>query len=162
MRLLRTVGLSAILAALACLPVLGQEEVFADDFDDGDALGWAAVHGGRGWHVVDGRYVFDGSGWGRYRAIANVYLVDGAISFKATPLEQGELGWGSFGVVVKYVDSAHYVIVRFGAYNGVSVMQWQGGERSSDSIGSLTAELGREYEVRVEVEGDQQRTFLDG
>jgi len=65
-------------------------------------------------------------------------------------------------VVVKYVDSAHYVIVRFGAYSGVSVMQWKGGERSSESIGSLTAETGREYEARVEVEGDQLRTFLDG
>ncbi len=162
MRTLRIVALSGVLAALLCLSTFGQQDVFTDDFNDGDALGWAAVSGGRGWHVQDGRYVFDGSGWGRYRAVANVYLVDGAISFKATPLEQGELGWGSFGVVVKYVDSAHYVIVRFGAYGGISVMQWKGAERTSDSIGSLKAELGREYEVRAQVQGDQLRTFLDG
>ncbi len=85
MRTLRIVALSGVLAALLCLSTFGQQDVFTDDFNDGDALGWAAVSGGRGWHVQDGRYVFDGSGWGRYRAVANVYLVDGAISFKATP-----------------------------------------------------------------------------
>jgi len=162
MRSSHVLALSAMLTALACAACSGQDGIFADDFDDGDALGWAPLHGGHDWHVRAGRYVFDGRGWGRYQAVANAHIVDGIISVKATPLQPGELGWGSFGVILKYADPAHYIIVRFGAYNAVGVMQWDHGERSTETIGKLEAEIGREYEARFEVEGDQLRTFLDG
>ncbi len=116
-----------------------------------------------GWKVADGRYVFDDPGWGRHMTVAPVAIADGAITVRATPLaESAAHGWASFGVLVKYYDSAHYVAVRFGAYGGVSVYNQHGGERTIDSIGTLEAQVGREYEARLEIEGDRLRVFLDG
>jgi hypothetical protein len=156
--------LTAVLALLIAGLCPAQEDVFTDDFDAGLATGWTAVSGGSDWRVREGSYVFDGGGWGRYRTLSPVAIVDGAISFVATPLGESvhQPPWATFGVVIKYVNGANFVIVRFGAYNGISVMQWREGERTIASIGTLDAEVGREYQVRVEVEGDQLRTFLDG
>lgn len=151
-----------LLALVIMLPAMAQDGTWVADFDAG-AEGWATVGGSSRWRAQGGRYVFDEPGWGRHMTVAPVLMADGAIVVRATPLaESAAHGWASFGVVVKYADSAHFVAVRFGAYDGVSVYAIGGGERQITSIGALEAEIGRTYEARLEVEGDQLRVFLDG
>lgn len=158
---IRWLILSGILGILAP-SAPAQEQVYVDDFEQG-AEGWTVVHGASRWKAVDGRYVFEEPGWGRHMTVAPVRMIEGTITVRATPLAESQAhGWASFGVIVKYADSAHLVAVRFGAYNGVSVIRWDGGDRAIEGVGRLDAEVGREYEARLEVEGDQLRTFLDG
>ena len=155
--------LKALLALMVAGPCLAQGEVFSEDFSAGDAPGWTVLSGGRNWRVQEGRYIFDGEGWGRYRTLAPVAIVDGTISFTATPLAESahEPPWASFGVIVKRAGVADSIIVRFGAYDSIALMRWQGAERTIKHIGTLDAEVGREYRVRIEVEGESLRVFVD-
>lgn len=70
--------LTSFIALLFAGPCPAQEDVFTDDFDAGNAVGWTAVSGGSDWRVRDGRYVFDGGGWGRQRTLSPVAIVGGA------------------------------------------------------------------------------------
>lgn len=150
------------LALLLALPVIAQDGSYTESFA-GPVKGWTAVGGPAAWLVADGRYVFPEPGWGRHMTVAPVEIIDGAITVRATPLALSEAhGWTSFGVLAKYRDAAHFVAVRFGAYNGVSAYIQEGAERRIESLGTLTAQVGREYLVRVEVTGDQLRVSLDG
>ena len=161
---MRTVRLLvSLLALLACACCLAQD-VYTEDFSGPEATGWSPVNGGHSWRVRDGQYVLDATGWSRYQSLAPVMMQDGTISVTATPLAEStqQPPWASFGVVVRYTDSAHCTLVRFGAYNGVSVMRWSDGERTIEAIGTLDAEVGRAYQVRVQVQGATLRTFLDG
>ncbi|MGC9317238.1 MAG: hypothetical protein ACP5KN_04290, partial [Armatimonadota bacterium] len=138
-RLMLTGALALIMA-----PAPAQEQIYTADFTEG-AEGWSVVQGASGWKVTDGRYVFEEPGWGRHMTVAPARLIDGAITVRATPLAESRThGWASFGVIVKYVDSAHLVAVRFGAYDGVSVICWDGADRTIEGIGTLDAEVGRE------------------
>ncbi len=147
---------------LAWAPCGAQVELYTESFDDG-ARGWITVGGPAAWTAAEGRYVFPEPGWGRHMTVAPVEMVDGAITVRATPLaESAAHGWAGFGVLVKHADSAHFVAVRFGAYDGVSAYIQDGGERRIESMGRLEAEIDREYRVRVEVAGDQLSATIDG
>lgn len=152
------------LALLGVHSCSAQGALFSDDFDDGNATGWQPRSGWQAWRVVDGRYRLDSASWGRYYTLAPVAVVDGAIEVTATPLGQSshEPPWACFGIVVKYRDAGNMVVVRFGAYNAVAVLQWRGGQRTIDGLGELTATVGRAYHVRVQVQGDRLSVFVDG
>lgn len=157
-----TMLLVALALALLAVTADAQDDAWTEDFEGG-AEGWTVVHGASQWRVTDGRYVFDHPGWGRHMVAAPVQIVDGAITVRAEPLaESADHGWACFGVLVKHANSGDYVAVRFGAYDGVSVYRMDGGEQVIETIGRLDAEVGRQYEARLEVAGGTLRVSLDG
>lgn len=121
------------------------------------------------WDVVSGEWVTQGgklkmmsTEYERYIALAAVDLVNGAVSGTAKPTAKSSLGWGAFGVVVKYTDSANWIAVRFGAYDGITVMKQVAGQLSLAGLGKFTAEIGREYRFEAIVSGGRVEVRLDG
>lgn len=154
---------AAVIALLmVAIPCFAQGETWEETFDR-DPEGWTVISGPDSWTTAEGRYIFPDFGWGRHMVMAPVEIVDGTITVSGGALGMSEAhGWGCFGVVVKYRDPGNFIALRFGAYGRVSIYKMEEGTRSFINIGELEAEVGQMYEVRLQVEGDQLRVWLEG
>ena len=139
-----------------------EQGVFQDTFDEPEFCQWRARRGS--WRVGAGRYALSDRSFGRYMAVAPVLMAEGTIEGVAVPLAPSvqKTPRAVFGVVVKWIDSANWVAVRYGEYGGVAGLVMEAGSLRLRGMGEFTAEVGRAYRFRVETAGEQVTVYCDG
>ena len=124
---------------------------FRDDFEAGDIGLWHPIKGT--WEWRDGHLRLATGGWGRFVTLCPVLLQDGSIEAKATPTTKGVHGYGVFGVMVKWLDSANWLAVRYGQYGGTAVFILEDGKQTIKSLGKLEVPVGSSHDIAVTVAG---------
>jgi len=67
-----------------------------------------------------------------------------------------------FGVVVKWIDSANWIALRYGEYGGVSVLVTVDGKLEVKGVAKFTTKVGRAYRFKAEVQGTRVMAYCDG
>lgn len=134
--------------------------VFTDGFDAGDTGLWRNLKGTWTWR--EGRLNIAADGWGRFVVLAPVLLQDGAISGSAVPTANSVHGHGVFGVMVKWLDSANWMAVRYGQYGSVAAYIREDGKQSVKGLGTFPVRLGQTYDFGVTVAGNRLTASCDG
>ena len=134
--------------------------VFSDDFSSPDMTMWRRLPIRMG-RIADSQFQF------RYRsqrtayALAPVYLINGAIEGIATATAAPQRRTCGFGVMVKRLDAANWVAVRYGYPNAVTKLTCVANERSAERIGRCPIEVGRKYRFKVVVKGGNMQVYCD-
>jgi len=131
-------------------------DAFRDSFDSGTLGPWSCPSGE--WSIENGRLAQKTQTWGRHKVFLRRTLWEGSISVRAKVTQPTSMGWGCFGLLLKFGNGRDSAVVRYGAYGNICLMSTAG-----DVIfGRFRAELGREYRLRVDIAGGRLTVCLDG
>ena len=134
--------------------------IFEDDFELAEPCLWGTSRGQ--WKNREARLEMTSDGWARYTTLAPVAVVDGSIEGTAVPVAKSAQGRGVFGAVVKWIDAANWVAVRYGEYGGVGALVTVDGKLKVKGICKFSAMLGQSYRFKVEVTGGRVVAYCDG
>lgn len=136
---------------------------FADDFEDGNFLGWTAS--GTGWSVVqDGTKVLRQSdSIGEYIAIADgTSASDSVIEARIKMTDEGPSSTGS-GIVFRYADGDNYYWLNLRRPdNKLRLMKKSGNVWSQVYAAALPQSLNSWYSVKIEAFGGSIRAYVNG
>ncbi|MEU0264499.1 alpha-L-arabinofuranosidase C-terminal domain-containing protein [Nocardioides sp. NPDC006303] len=137
-------------------------ELFADDFEDGNAEGWSPLANRGSWSVVDGAYTqTDAAAQDTLVKGSDITASDYDINLKAKKLSGAEGFLVAFGVK----DSGNLYWWNIGGWNNTRTVvekATNGGKETLVAREGHSIETGRTYDVRIQVRGTHVRLFLDG
>lgn len=130
-----------------------QAQYFTDDFDDGNADGWATVSGS--WSVAGDVFRQDDTAGGLAVA-GDDRWTDYNLAVDVTT---GDLASGGVGLLARYSDDGHYA-VRLSA-DRVDLIKQDGDQATTVDSRQLSLEAGTTYTVDLEVRSDYIKAYVD-
>ncbi|MEA3400580.1 MAG: family 16 glycoside hydrolase [Armatimonadota bacterium] len=160
MKTSRVISVAFCIALSAWVGQGATAATWSDDFDDGDFDGWFVAGGA--WEVIDGALHQTAPGWGRHCILLRKRLDSGSISLRAMATakagDEAPFDWGSFGVILRFRRGQGATKVRLGSYGGASL----DGPPQDVPLCRFSPEVGRWYEVRVELTAERVVLWIDG
>jgi hypothetical protein len=141
---------------------MNRPSLLQDDFQDGNAQGWAPLGGSFGVISSGTSLVYRQSNTAGNAAalLSNVSYADQSIQADIIPRAfDGADRW--FGLVARYVNASNYYYVTARSGGGIQLKKMVGGSFTTLGSAPLTVTLNRTHRLRLEAVGDHLRVLVN-